>query len=127
MKINHVAMYVVNLEGARDFFMEFFNATSNEIYHNTRTGLSTYILSFPDGGKLEIMSRPEVAKADNPIFRSGFIHLSFSVGSRAKVDELTALLSDRGYEVMSGPRITGDGFYESCVAGFEDNLIEITV
>lgn len=127
MKINHVAIYVTNLEGARDFFMEFFDATSNERYHNPRTGLRTYILSFPDGGKLEIMSRPEVAKADNPIFRSGFIHLSFSVGSRAKVDELTALLSDRGYEVMSGPRITGDGFYESCVAGFENNLIEITV
>lgn len=127
MKINHVAIYVTNLEGARDFFMEFFDATSNERYHNPRTGLCTYILSFPDGGKLEIMSRPEVAKADNPIFRSGFIHLSFSGGSRAKVDELTALLSDRGYEVMSGPRITGDGFYESCVAGFENNLIEITV
>lgn len=127
MKINHVAIYVTNLEGARDFFMEFFDATSNEMYHNLRTGLRTYILSFPAGGKLEIMSRPEVAKADNPIFRSGFIHLSFSVGSRAKVDELTGLLGDRGYKVLSGPRVTGDGFYESCVSGFENNLIEITV
>lgn len=119
-------MYVANLEGARKFFTEFFGATSNEQYHNPRTGLRTYFLTFPDGGRLEIMSRPEVAVADNPIYRSGFIHLSFCLGSREEVDRMTSLLSSQGYEVLSGPRVTGDGYYESCIKGFEGNLIELT-
>lgn len=127
IRIDHTAMYVADLEGARKFFMEFFDATSNEMYHNPRTGLRTYILSFPDGGRLEIMSRPEVETIDNPIYRSGFVHLSFGVGSREEVDRLTSLLASRGYEILSGPRITGDGFYESCIKGFEDNLVELTV
>lgn len=56
-----------------------------------------------------------------------YVHLAFSVGSKAKVDELTEWLEADGYKVISAPRTTGDGYYESCVKGFEDNLIEITV
>ena len=93
IRIDHIAMYVANLEDARAFFMEFFGATSNELYHNPRTGLRTYFLTFPDGGRLEIMSRPEVSVADNPVYRSGFIHLSFCLGSREEVDRMTSLLS----------------------------------
>lgn len=126
IKIDHIAMYVADLEGARKFFNDFFGATSNEMYHNPKTGLRTYFLTFPEGGKLEIMSRPEVDVVNNPVFRSGFIHLSFSLGSRTEVDRLTCLLSSHGYEVLSGPRITGDGYYESCIRGFEDNLLELT-
>lgn len=126
-RIDHIAMYVADLEGARKFFMEFFGAASNEMYHNPRTRLRTYILTFSDGGRLEIMSRPEVETVDNPIYRSGFIHLSFGLGSREEVDRMTSLLSSHGYEVLSGPRVTGDGYYESCVNGFEGNLIELTV
>ena len=126
IRIDHIAMYVANLEGARKFFMEFFDATSNAQYHNPRTGLRTYFLTFPDGGRLEIMSRPEVSVADNPVYRSGFIHLSFCLGSREEVDRMTSLLSSQGYEVLSGPRVTGDGYYESCIKGFEGNLIELT-
>ena len=36
-------------------------------------------------------------------------------------------LKDDGYTVADGPRTTGDGYYESCVIGFEGNQIEITV
>ena len=72
------------------------------------------------------MSRLEVAVADNPVCRSGFIHLSFSLGSREDVDRMTSLLSSQGYEVLSGPRVTGDGYYESCIKGFEGNSIELT-
>lgn len=126
-RIDHIAIYVTDLEGARDFFMKFFHARSNDMYHNPKTGLRTYILTFPDGGRLEIMSRPEVETADNPIFRSGLIHLSFSLGSRQAVNNMTTQLSSEGYEVLSGPRVTGDGYYESCIKGFEGNLIELTV
>ena len=47
--------------------------------------------------------------------------------SEAEVDRLTAELSAAGYEVVSGPRTTGDGYYESCVLGPEGNQVEITV
>ena len=43
------------------------------------------------------------------------------------MDALTARLKADGYEVISGPRITGDGYYESCIATVEGNLIELTV
>ncbi len=59
--------------------------------------------------------------------RTGFIHVAFSVGSKEKVDELTAKLKDDGYEIVSGPRTTGDGYYESCVVAMEGNQIEITI
>ena len=59
--------------------------------------------------------------------RTGYAHIAFSVGSKEKVDALTAELKADGYEVVSGPRITGDGYYESCIVVIEGNQIEITV
>ncbi|MBQ2480075.1 MAG: VOC family protein, partial [Treponema sp.] len=59
--------------------------------------------------------------------RTGFIHIAFSVGSKEKVDALTERLKNDGFKVISGPRTTGDGYYESCILGIENNQIEITV
>lgn len=53
--------------------------------------------------------------------------IAFSVGSRDAVDAFTKRLRDDGYEIVSGPRTTGDGYYESCIVGIEGNLVEITV
>ena len=64
---------------------------------------------------------------ENTLSMTGFIHISFSVGSKEKVDELTNRLKNDGYEVISGPRTTGDGYYESCIIGIEGNQIEITI
>lgn len=61
MKIDHVAMYVRDLEVVKDFFVRFFGAVSNEMYHNPRTGLKSYFLSFGNGAKLEIMTRPDLS------------------------------------------------------------------
>lgn len=129
MRIDHVALFCNDLEGMMDFFMRFFAAKPNELYHNPRTGLKTYILSFPDGdASLEIMHRPDVDKSIGDEYcHIGYIHLSLSVGSKEKVDFLTLSLKEAGYRVLSGPRTTGDGYYESCVVGPEKILIEITV
>ena len=81
MKINHVAMYVRDLEAVKDFFVRFFDAVSNEMYHNPRTGLKSYFLSFEDGAKLEIMSRPDMTEGTKELCQIGYIHLGFSVGS----------------------------------------------
>ena len=127
MKIEHIALYVNDLEAAKDFFIQYFQASSNDMYHNTKTGFRSYFLSFEDGARLEIMNKPDMLDAEKDAARTGYIHLAFSVGSPAEVDRLTARLKADGYEVMSGPRTTGDGYYESCVVGFEGNRVEITV
>ncbi|MFS0781317.1 VOC family protein [Bacillus sp. 1P06AnD] len=126
MKVEHIAMYVNDLDATKDFFVTFFGAASNAKYHNPKTGLETYFLSFEDGARLEIMKRPEMDSPEKTVTRTGFIHIAFSVGSKEKVDTLTRQLSQAGYETISGPRTTGDGYYESCILGPEGNQIEIT-
>ena len=127
MRIEHIAMYVNDLEGARNFFVKYFNAESNEGYHNKKTDFRSYFLSFDDGARLEIMNKPNIDDPEKSLARTGFIHIAFSLGNKAAVDELTAKMKADGYEVVSGPRTTGDGYYESCIIGIEDNQIEITV
>ena len=128
MKIDHVALYCLDLEGMKEFFIRYFNGVPNDMYHNPKTGLKTYILSFDDSdARLELMTRPEVEVVKENIYRQGYIHLSFSVGSKESVDNLTKELNEDGYQVLSGPRTTGDGYYESCIVGPEKILIEITV
>ncbi|WP_294464201.1 VOC family protein [uncultured Ruminococcus sp.] len=126
MKIEHIAMYVNDLEGAKEFFEKYFNAKSNEKYNNIKTGFQSYFLSFDGGARLEIMSKPNVEEDNKALIKTGYSHLAFSVGNREKVDNLTAQLKSDGFSVISGPRVTGDGYYESCVLGFENNQIEIT-
>ena len=127
MRIEHVALYVNDLEGGRAFFETYFGAVAGEKYHNRTTGFQSYFLSFSDGARLEVMTRPGMQDPEKTCERTGFIHLAFSVGSEGAVDALTERLRADGYETLSGPRTTGDGYYESCVLGFEDNQIEITV
>ncbi len=127
MKIEHIAMYVSDLEAAREFFVRYFGGHAGSLYRNRTTGFRSYFISFDDGARLEIMTRPELTDEEKPRSRTGYIHLAFSVGSRERVDQLTQRLKTDGYTVISGPRITGDGYYESCVAAIEGNQIEITV
>ncbi|NUU59912.1 VOC family protein [Paenibacillus agri] len=126
MRIDHIAMYVNDLESCKQFFIKFFNAKSNELYYNSKTGLKTYFLTFDHGTRLEIMSKPNMTDENKELLRTGFTHLAFSVGSKEKVDILTKQLNEAGYSILSGPRTTGDGYYESCILGPENNQIEIT-
>ena len=126
MKIEHVAMYVNDLEKARDFFVKYFGAKSNEGYHNPKKQFRSYFLSFDGEARLEIMNKADQVDIEKNLAAAGFIHLAFSVGSKEKVDELTAQLKSDGFEVISEPRTTGDGYYESCILDFEGNQIEIT-
>ncbi len=127
MRIEHAALYVRDLEAARDFFVRYLDGQSNDGYHNRTTGFRSYFIHFDGGARLEIMTRPELADPEKQPVRTGYAHVAFSAGSREKVDALTDRLRQDGYAVLSGPRITGDGYYESCVAGPEGSLIEITV
>ena len=126
MKIEHIAMYVNDLEAAKEFFVTYLGGKSNEGYHNKTTDFRSYFISFDDGARLELMNKPGMADDAKALDRTGYIHVAFSVGGREKVNELTARLKAEGFEVVSGPRTTGDGYYESCVVAVEGNQIEIT-
>ncbi len=127
MRIEHIALYVNDLEEARKFFIKYLGAKSNDGYHNLKTNFRSYLLSFDDGARLELMNKPEMPDQPKNLARTGYAHIAFSVGGKEKVDALTARLKDGGYDVISGPRITGDGYYESCIVVIEGNQIEITV
>ena len=127
MRIEHIAMYVNDLEKTKEFFVKYFNAISNEGYHNKTTDFRSYFLSFEDGARLEIMNKPQMMDDEKGLNRTGFVHIAFSLGSKEAVDILTERMKSDGYNVISGPRTTGDGYYESCIIGIEGNQIEITV
>ena len=127
MMIEHVAMYVSNLEKTKVFFIKYFNAIPNNLYHNVKTGFKSYFLTFQNGPRLEIMNDPNAKQTSKALKAMGYAHIAFSVGSIEKVDDLTNRLSHDGYQVTSMPRTTGDGYYESCILDIEGNQIEITV
>lgn len=127
MKIEHIALYVQDLEGSRDFFVKYFGATPNDGYHNPGTDFRSYFLTFDDGARLELMTKPDLTDSGDFLNRFGYAHIAVSVGSKEAVDELTQRLKGDGYAVISGPRTTGDGYYESVILDFEGNQIEITV
>jgi lactoylglutathione lyase len=129
MRIEHIALWTRDLERMKRFYEDFFGGKAGEIYYNQKTGFKSYFVSFGSGARLEIMGKPAVDEGvyndDAPL--AGYAHLAFAVGSEAGVDELTARLVDQGYPVVSGPRRTGDGYYESCVLDPDGNRVEITV
>lgn len=129
MRIEHVALYVNDLEGARAFFETYFDGhVTDEPYHNPRTDFRSYFMGFDEGGaRLELMHKPQMDDLEKPLNRTGYAHLTFALGTKEKVDELAARLAQDGYPTLSGPRTTGDGYYEASVLGFEGNQIEITV
>ena len=127
MRIEHIAMYVNDLDAAKDFFVTFLGGASNMGYYNEKTGFKSYFISFEDGARLEIMNKPGMNDNPKTLNRTGYSHIAFSAGSKEKVDEFTEKARSAGYEVISGPRTTGDGYYESCIVAIENNQIEITV
>jgi len=128
VSIEHAALSVCDLEGAKAFFCRYFGAAANAGYHNAKTDFRSYFLTFAGGARLELQTRPGLAAAESAAPEAaGWAHLAFAVGSREEVDRRTADLAAGGWIVVSGPRMTGDGYYESCVRGFEGCLLELTV
>ena len=123
--ITHAAVYTPDLERSKAFYMKYFNAESNAKYENSK-GFSSYFLTFSEGARLEIMSHTELLHREALDKVTGINHLAFSVGSKENVITLTERIINDGYELLSPPRSTGDGYFESCVADPDGNRIEIT-
>ncbi len=129
MHIEHVALWATDLERLKDFYCTYFDGQANARYNNPRRGFSSYFITFAAGARLELMSLPAVPAPvpERAADRLGWIHLAIAVGSQAAVDDLTQRLRAAGYLVLDGPRMTGDGYYESKVLDPEGNQIEITI
>jgi len=128
MKVEHLAIWVSDLELMRGFYERYFGATAGEKYHNPTKNFSSYFLSFKEGARLELMQKPEISgHVDTSQEYLGISHFAVAVGSKEKVDALTEELRADGYSVVGEPRTTGDGYYESVVLDPEQNRIEITI
>jgi lactoylglutathione lyase len=129
MKIEHIAIWVDDIEVMRQFYIAYFDAVSSEKYQNPSKNYTSYFLSFGENKtRIEVMHRPDIAdtKEKRGLIK-GFAHFSISVGSKTAVNELTERLRADNYTIESEPRTTGDGYYESVISDPEGNLIEITV
>ncbi len=128
MRIDHLAIWVVDLEIMRDFYEKFFQASAGEKYVNEKKRFQSYFLSFGSGARLEIMSREQMGKfSEEEKTKPGLTHFAIAVGSEEKVVEKTEQLRKAGYLVEGEPRWTGDGYFESVVLDPEGNFIEITI
>ncbi len=129
MKIEHIAIWVNNLEKMKAFYENHFGAKAGAKYHNPKKNFTSYFLSFESGCRLELMHKPEIPENQNNVVSEnmGLIHFAISMGSKEKVDSLTNELRTLGFEILGEPRTTGDGYYESVVLDPENNRIEITI
>lgn len=122
--INHVAIWTNDLELLRYFYLTYFNCTANGKYTNTTTQFSSYFISFTDGARIELMQRPDIYKASENTYL-GYAHIAITIGNSETVDALTTRLEQDGYRIISYPRLTGDGYYESVICDPENNRIEL--
>jgi len=129
MKIEHLAIWVKDLEGMRHFYETYFHAKANEKYRNDKKQFESYFLSFSEGPRLELMNRPDIPDNVNDLVKEyiGIIHFAVSVGSKETVDTLTETLRTDGYTIAGEPRWTGDGYYESVILDPEGNRVEVTI
>ncbi len=129
MKIEHLAIWVNDLEGMKAFYETYFHAKANTKYRNDKKQFESYFLTFEEGCRLELMNRPDIPQNINDLLKEyiGIIHFAISVGSKETVDTLTETLRKAGYPIIGEPRWTGDGYYESVVLDPEQNRIEITI
>ncbi len=130
MKIEHLAIWVSDLERMRDFYQTYFQAKANDLYENKKKKYKSYFLSFEgnENARLELMKREDIQEIKGKRgLTSGLAHFAISVGSKAKVDQLTDQFRKDGYIIEGEPRTTGDGYYESVILDPEGNWLEITI
>ncbi len=128
MQIEHLALWVRDLEGMRDFYLKYFDAESGEKYVNPAKRFTAYFILFgEDKTRLELMTRPDIGSVDGKRgFTMGLAHFTISVGGKDQVNALTERLRLDNYTIFGEPRTTGDGYYESVVLDPEGNILEIS-
>ncbi len=128
MKMDHVGIWVRDLDHMIKFYLEYFNAIPGEKYHNPVKNFTSCFVEFPSGSRIELMNNPDISDDTGTKDRQrlGYIHIAISVGSEPAVDRLAERLRNDRYPILDGPRRTGDGYYECTFADPEGNRIELT-
>lgn len=127
-KIEHVALWVKDLEKMKGFFKYYFDAEPGEKYANPQKKFSSYFLRFENNTRLEIMTKDDIMESSPPDEKhTGWAHLAIATGSRDKVIEITEKLRKEGHLILGEPRTTGDGYFESVIQDPEGNRIELTI
>jgi len=126
--IDHVALWVEDLDQVIEFYVEIFGATSGPLYRNVQKGFASRFLNFESGSRIEVMTSSTLSPLRHPAGaqRMGLTHLAIAMGSEQAVDEATERLRSRGVAILDGPRRTGDGYYESVVLDPAGNRVELT-
>jgi lactoylglutathione lyase len=129
MKIDHIAIWVKDLEKAKYFYVHYFGMLCSEKYVNSKTQFSSYFLSCEGAEtRIELMHRPEISSSpDRNADSIGLTHFAIEVDSKDTVNSLTDKLREDGYKIIGEPRRTGDGYYESVVEDCEGNHVEISM
>ncbi len=129
MILEHVAIWTDNLERLKEYYIKYFEAVSNIKYRNETNQFESYFLTFQSGARLEIMAKPGVPdNANDTIYaqHKGIIHLAFEVATQWEVEEKAKQLQAAGFEILRGPRKTGDGYYEFETLDPDNNRLEVT-
>jgi len=129
MRIDHVAIWTSQIEELKDYYIKYFNGTSNRKYLNREKHFESYFISFDSGTRLEVMQMPGIPQnLNDPVVKQyhGIIHLAFGVESMAQVDEKFSELTNNGYKILRGPRKTGDGYWEFETLDPDNNRIEVS-
>ncbi|HEV8282863.1 MAG TPA: VOC family protein [Chitinophagaceae bacterium] len=129
MTLEHVAVWTNNLEGLKEYYTKYFKAKANDKYQNPKNGFESYFLTFDSGARLELMSRPDIPNNHNDTIikqHLGIIHLAFGVSTMEDVDAKAKQLQQDGFSILSGPRKTGDGYYEFETLDPDNNRLEVT-
>lgn len=124
MRIEHVGLWVTDLENMKSFYEKYFAAKSSSLYVNPKTKFESYFLTFEKGSRLEIMHKKFLAPHSHEAL--GYAHLAFALQDKAEVDAMVKTFMADGYPLLNGPRVTGDGYYEAVICDPEGNLIELT-
>jgi lactoylglutathione lyase len=125
MKLNHIALWVHDLKSEASFYCKYFNGTTGPEYFNPNRGFRSCFITFDSDARLELMHMDSIEPLHS--VSQGWNHVAFSVGSKEMVDSLTERFRLDGHKVVSGPRTTGDGYYESAILDPEGNQVEVTI
>jgi lactoylglutathione lyase len=129
MKLEHVAIWTEDLERLKDYYVKYFGGKSNDKYFNPTKNFESYFLTFESGARLEIMKKPDIPTNLNDTIikqHQGIIHLAFGVETMVEVEGKLKELQQNGYQILSGPRKTGDGYYEFETLDPDNNRLEVT-
>ena len=129
MTLEHVAIWTDKLEQLKEYYTKYFGGTANNKYINPKKQFESYFLTFESGARLELMAMPAIPDNKNDTVTAqhkGIIHLAFGVETMQEVDEKAKQLQTDGYTILSGPRRTGDGYYEFETLDPDNNRLEVT-